>query len=121
MKALLFALQVFVKDNHNTRITILSDNTTAVSVLSTMGTSHSKLCNEMCKEIIEWCINRKNWLTLAHIPDKDNTEADIASRKKGNISSEWHILLQGCIDKLQIYPNIDLFAARINKQFPCFV
>ena len=59
MKALLFALKVFVKDYHNTHINVLSDNTTAVSVLSTMGTSHSRLCNEMCKEIIEWCINRK--------------------------------------------------------------
>ena len=124
MKAILFALKVFAKDYHNTHIKILSDNTTAVCVLNNMGTSHSQMCNEMCKEILEWCINRKIWLTLAYIPSKDNTEADIASRKQGNISSEWQLwptFLKGCIDQLKFYPNIDLFATRINKQFPCFV
>ena len=85
-----------------------------------MDTSHSQMCNEMCKEIVEWCINRKMWLTLAYIPGKDNTEADITSRKQGNKSSEWQLrptFLKGCIDKVQLYPNIDLFAMRINKQF----
>ena len=84
----------------------------------------AQVCNEMCKEILEWCINRKIWLTLTYIPGKDNTEADIASRKQGNSSSEWQLwptFLKGCIDQLQFYPNIDLFATRINKQFPCCV
>ena len=124
MKAVLFGLQTFAKEFHETHIKVLSDNTTTVSVLNNMGTSHSKKCNDMCKEIWEWCIGRNIWLTLAHIPGKDNIEADSASRKKENTSTEWQLqpkLLHSCLKQLDFYPNIDLFATRINRQFPCFL
>ena len=30
-------------------------------------------------------------------------------------------LLHSCLKQLEFYPNIDLFATRINRQFPCFL
>ncbi len=124
MKAILFALQTISKTWENTHIKIMSDNTTAVSVLNNMGTSHSTSCNQICKEIWEWCIKRDIWLTLAHIPGKDNVEADSASRKKINYSTEWKLdsnVLRSCLQHFNLSPNIDLFATRLNAQFPCFI
>ena len=48
----------------------MCDNTTAVNVINHMGTSHSDPCNSLAKEIWEWCIVRKIWLSVAHIPGK---------------------------------------------------
>ncbi len=44
----------------------LIDNTTAVSCITHMGTSHSDLCNSITKTIWEWCIANHIWLSAAH-------------------------------------------------------
>ncbi|KAL9962673.1 hypothetical protein ACROYT_G031795 [Oculina patagonica] len=49
-------LQTFCKSLRDTHIRLLIDNTTAIAVLNHMGTSHSKPCNRLGKEIWEWCI-----------------------------------------------------------------
>ena len=70
MLAILLGLQTFAKDKSNTHIRIICDNTTAVNVINHMGTSHSDPCNSVANEIWEWCIDRKIWLSAAHIPGK---------------------------------------------------
>ena len=50
MLAILLALQ---KSNTHNDIRIMCENTTAVTVLNHMGTSHSDLCNSLAKEIWE--------------------------------------------------------------------
>ena len=76
MYAIFLSLQTIAKNLNNTHIRIMSDNTTAVGVLNRMGTSHSKSCNKLCKTIWQWCMSRKIWLSVAHIPGHDNTSAD---------------------------------------------
>jgi hypothetical protein len=58
----------------------MCDNTTAVSCINHMGTSHSDPCNKLTAEIWMWCASHNIWLTAAHIPGADNESADYKSR-----------------------------------------
>ena len=87
------------------------DNTTAVSAINHMGTSHSDACHSLTKEIWEWCIPVGIWISAAHIPGKENTVAEWKLDPKS---------LRTALDDLQFHPEIDLFASRVNHQFPCY-
>lgn len=116
-------LQTFCKSLRNTHIRLLTDNTTAIAVLNHMGTSHSDPCNRFGKDIWEWCIARHIWISAAHIPGSQNITADLESRKMHS-STEWMIdstILHEAIVKINFRPDIDLFASRLNTQFPRYV
>ena len=51
-----------------------------------MGTTHSDSCNSLAKEIWEWCIARDIWVSVAHIPGKQNLVADFESRRKQRVA-----------------------------------
>ncbi|XP_065064076.1 uncharacterized protein LOC135690441 [Rhopilema esculentum] len=124
MYSIFLALKTYANDLTDKHIKILSDNSTAVLVLSHMGTSRSITCNNLCKQIWFWCIERNIWLTLAHIPGKQNIEADRESRRSANTSAEWKLnskILQSCLTDIGLTPSVDLFASRLNKQFDKFV
>ena len=73
-------------------------------------------------KIWDWADERNNWLTAAHIPGKENEEADKLSRIK-ETSMEWKLnesIFQKLISKCGFTPCIDLFATRINTQLPKF-
>ena len=120
MLAILLGLQTFAKDKSNKHIRIMCGSTTAVNVINHMGTSHSDPCNSVAKEIWEWCIDRKIWLSAAHIPGKQNLIADFESRRNQK-ASEWRLEKASLIwafERLDFKPDIDLFASRINHQLP---
>ena len=60
------------------------DNTSAVSIINNMGTSHSA----KVKQLLEWCIARNIWVSAAHIPGSENFIADFESRRTER-ASEW--------------------------------
>ena len=73
MLAVYLGLQTFAKDKAHTHIRIMcADNTTAVNIINNMGTSHSDSCTSVAKKIWEWCITTDIWLSVAHIPGKNN-------------------------------------------------
>ena len=116
MLAILFGLKVFASSCTNVHFCAMSDNTTAVSVISYMGSSRSKACNDLCKTIWNWCISRNLWL--------QNFYADYESRKNTVTSAEWQLnpnILNSCFRHLPTAPQVDLFASRINRQIDCFV
>ena len=123
MLAIFLGLKTFAREHQNIHIRAMTDNTTAVSVLNHMGTSHSDFCNTLCREIWEWCIGKNFWLSVAHIPGKQNKIADTESRRSEK-ESEWMLdpeTLHCSLNKLQFKPDVDLFASRINKQFQNYV
>ena len=123
MLAILFGLQTFARNMNSTHIRIMCDNTSAVNIINHMGTSHSDPCNRMAKNIWEWCIHRNLWVSLAHIPGKHNLVADFESRRNEK-ASEWMLnkdVLSDALAKLDFSPEIDLFASRVNRQFPKYV
>ena len=88
-----------------------------------MGTSHSDLCNYLVKENWEWCIARQIWISVAHIPGKNNLIADFES-SRSQAESEWQfgkVSLCNALETLDFKPDVDLFASRINNQFPKYV
>ena len=123
MLAIYLALQTFAKGWANTHIRVMCDNTTAVNVINHMGTSHSDSCNSLAKEIWEWCIARDIWVSIAHIPGKQNLFADFESRRNQR-EAEWRLdkaALQNALSRLNFQPDIDLSASRINYLFPKYV
>lgn len=114
------SFQSLLDDKH---VKVLVDNTTVKSILSNMGTCHSPQLNNLAVDIWNWCITRKIWLSVAHIAGKDNSAADIESRKEHH-SIEWclnKIIFQNICQQLDVMPNIDLFASRINFQVKPYV
>ena len=99
------------------------DNTIAVYTLNDMGTSRSYLCNSVVKKIWSWAIKREVWISSAYIPGKLNEESDAMSREE-QIMSEWMLgkdKFAAAMKKLDITPNIDLFASPINCQLMPYV
>jgi len=99
-------------------VKVLVDNTTVQITLNKMGTSHSPILNSLIKATWDWCIMNDVWLTVARIPGNENIDADTESRKLRR-TTEWCLnkqVFQSACDKLNIKPNIDLFASRINYQ-----
>ena len=80
MLAIFLGLKTFTREHQNIHIRAMTDNTTAVSVLNHMGTSHSDFCNTLCRDM-GWCIGKNFWLSVTHIPGKQNKIADTESRQ----------------------------------------
>ena len=74
-----------------------------------MEGTHSKVCNDIDRQIILWCKARDVWLSTSHIPGKLNMEADQASREF-NDDTEWS-LDPGLLNNLAAK-----FAPRLNNK-----
>ena len=104
-------------------IKILTDNVTAVTYIRQMGGSHSLKCNDIAREIWLWAIERDIWLTISHIPGKDNVRVDSNSRKFEH-EIEWMLNTKVFELLTTLWPNemtIDLFASRLNHQLDKYV
>ena len=102
---------------------LLVDNTTVVTTINQMGTCHSRVNNQLSHQIWLWCIDHSVWLSVAHIPGKQNTEADRESRLPRK-EREWTLrkpLFDAATKKLGVTPNVDLFASRLNFQLKPYV
>ena len=87
------------------------------------GTSHSEQLNALNNEIWDWCVARNLWTSAGHIAGKSNVEADQASRQNQS-ATEWMLQKTSqshTLEQLQFTPEKDLFASRINCQFPQYV
>ena len=123
MLAVLFALQSFSDKVSAKHIKLMVDNTIAVATINQMGTCHSNLSNKMVQQIWEWCILHGVWQTVAHIPGKSNTEANRESRLSRK-ETEWCLdrsIYSAFIQKLDVIPDIDLFASRLNHQLKPYI
>jgi len=121
--ALFLSLKSFKSDLKDKHIRSMMDNTTGVSCINHMGTCHSEKCNQVTKEIWEFCIGNNIWLSAAHIPGVENVSADRESRLDRK-EKEWQLngqLLKQSLNRLHVEPEIDLFASRINAQYDKYV
>jgi hypothetical protein len=78
--AIEFALPSYCNTMHDIHIRIMSDNTTAIAAINKQGSTKALDCNTVAKRIWLWALERKIWISAAHIPGVDNVEADLASR-----------------------------------------
>ena len=122
--AALFALKCFQSSLSGKHVKIMIDNTTAVSVINNIG-KHVKVINVTHLELKfgNFVCHNIIWLTAAHIPRSFNYRTDKESRDFRSEDTEWMIdptLLGIALDALNFKPQIDLFASRLNRQFPIY-
>jgi len=123
LRAVLFGLRSLMPHVTGKYIKVLSDNTTAVGCINNMGSCKSINCNQVTLDIWNWAISQNNWLIASHIPGILNEEADFESRKE-EIRLEWKLnerIVNNIFRHFEFYPNIDLFASRLNKQLETFI
>lgn len=119
LRAVLFGIKSFCKNEQNIHVKIYSDNSTTVNYINAMGGTHSSECNTVAREIWLWCMSKGIWLTSAHIPGRENIEADRESRYFSD-NKEWMLRPDLFHRVMEIWgkPSIDLFASRMNNQVP---
>ena len=101
----------------------MCDNTTAIAYVNNMGGSKSQKCDQIAKEIWEYCVDRNIYISAAHIPGKQNVIADRCSRIF-NDGTEWQLLpnlFSNLMKSFDFEPDIDLFASRLNLQVQKYV
>ncbi|XP_067214193.1 uncharacterized protein [Linepithema humile] len=117
LRAALLALKSFAGDLTNQQILLRVDNTTALAYINRMGSVKSTTLHELATEFWKWCEDRDLWVVAAYIASKENKEADILSRQI-NEDTEWTLADYAFkqITKVFGFPEIDLFASRINTK-----
>ncbi|XP_072017157.1 uncharacterized protein [Amphiura filiformis] len=119
--AAFFVLKAFGRNMSNKHVRISIDNTTAVAYIAHMGGSKSQDCNELAKQLWQWCIDRNIWISVVHLPGVQNVIADRKSRVFAD-ETEWMLDREIFRDLcLEFKPTIDLFASRNNAQLPRYV
>ena len=123
MKAILLALKQCQDILANSSIMVATDNSSVVAYIRKEGGTHSpSLCMEVWETLL-WCFEKGISIRVRHIPGKTNILADCLSRMSKPISTEWSLNQEICnaIFSMTGYPNIDLFATRLNNQLPLYV
>lgn len=75
MLAFFLVLKSFLSVVQGKHVKLLVDNTTAVTTITQMGTCYSQINNRLSHQIWLWYIDHSVWLSVTHIPGKQNTEA----------------------------------------------
>ncbi|XP_071145224.1 uncharacterized protein [Mytilus edulis] len=121
LKAAFLTLQSLAGNISQKHIRMNLDNTVAISYIENFGGKITNL-HILAKEIWFWCLERKLWISVAHIAGKLNIEADKLSRKL-NDDIEWTLKTE-LFEKLQSTVgtmHIDLFASRLNNRTTQYV
>ena len=84
------ALRAYSSNDWNTHIKLEIDNITAVAYINHMGRTKSTHCNVFAKEVWEWCIHRKIWITAYHLAGVLSTITDKRSHKFRD-QTEWQL------------------------------
>ena len=104
-------------------IKLMVNNTTAMTMINQISTCYSGENNHLARQIWKWCISCNVWLTVVHIPGKENTEAGKESRLSGK-ETKWTLqpsLFKAVSDKLGVIRGIDLFTSRLNYHLKPYV
>lgn len=115
--AISHALKSFLRHRSGVRVLLRVDNMTAIAYINRMGGTQFPNLNRIARSIWQWCENRDIWLFASYIKSSDNLVADRLSRVK-NVDTEWSLadFAFDSIVKNFFFPDIDLFASRINKK-----
>ena len=122
LKSIEIGIYTYCKNKIFLHVRVICDNVTSTAFINNMGGIKNETCNTFASRIWNFCTENKLWVSAAHIPCKNNLEADEQSRILQD-ATEWKLhpeLFQKIIDKFGI-PHIDLFTSRINRQLKRYV
>ena len=116
LKAIEIGIYTYCKNKSILHVRVMCDSVTAIAYNNDMGGIKSETCNNIASRIWNFCTENNLWISAAHIPGKDNAEAEQQSRILQD-ATEWKLhpeLFQKIVDKFG-KPDIDLFASRTNR------
>jgi hypothetical protein len=125
LKAASLGLKSFCALMTDTHIRIQMDNMVAVSYVNNMGGRKMEL-NDLTRDIWEWCMKRRLFISAVHLPGVENIQADRLSRKL-NDDLEWTLnvnIVKRILRCYHINPDnvdVDMFASRLNNQMEKYV
>ena len=117
LQAAFFCLKVFCKNKSRLHVLLKLDNTKAVAYISKKGGIISASSNKLAKDIWNWAKGKNIWITASHVPEVENTTADLRSRLFYD-KKEWSLnerVAKSLFDQFG-KPEIDLFASRLNTK-----
>lgn len=122
LRAAFIGLKCFASDLHNREILLRIDNMTAIAYINRMGGVQYEHLNDISRQIWQWCEERQIFIFASYIKSKDNVDADRESRRT-NIDTEWELSPKAFYKITQIFgfPEIDLFASRLNAKCTLYV
>ena len=121
--AVFYALKTLLRGRRDLHVRLQMDNSTAISYINHMGGTRSISLVHLALKIWLWCLQRSIVLTAEHLPGSMNVTADNLSRVF-NDRAEWQLdplMFQQVMSKLSFFPEVDLFATRLNAQLQTFV
>ena len=122
LRAVLLGIRTFFSQENSLEILVKCDNTTAISYINRMGGSKSRECEEVAKEIWDFCETKNFWIVATHIPGVYNVEADFMSRNFTE-NTEWSLndkIFTSLCNEWGM-PEVDMFASRLNHKVQTYV
>ena len=122
MKAVMFAVQSFIKDEQKIHVHLKVDNTTTVAYVNKMGGTKSLAMSNISKQLWDYCLQKEITITAEHLPGSLNHIADVQSRQYRD-RSNWMLAISifQALTKVLGLVEIDLFADRMKKQLDKYV
>lgn len=117
------ALLQFQTVVQNRAVLVSTDNSTTMSYINRQGGTRSIQMYETTKNLLMWCHTQNILLKAVHIKGSMNVMADLLSRDKHTVNTEWSLLplVTQNLWKLWFLPDIDLFATIYNRKLVRYV
>ena len=91
LQAIWLGLRAFSQRVENTRVALMSDNTSAVAYLRNQGGTKSLAMNDLATDICLWAEKRGMTLVPRYLPGHLNVLADHLSRRGQILKTEWSL------------------------------
>ena len=123
LQAIWLGLRAFSQRVENTRVALMSDNTSAVAYLRNQGGTKSLAMNDLATDICLWSEKRGMTLVPLYLPGHLNVLADHLSRRGQILKTEWSLnqTIADRIFRAWGRPFVDLFALGKNTKLAIYV
>ena len=107
----------------NKSVLLSTDNTTTMSYINREGGTKSLAMYYETRDLLLWCHAQGITLKAVHIKGSMNVMADLLSRNKNTVNTEWSLHPQVALQLWDRWftPRVDLFATLYNRKLPLYV